>query len=392
MSRRKKPLLVISLSILCSLLLGSTAPGPARAAAPSAALDPGMSGVADDSALAPTGGCNKFGVDLAPVKLHLKVLPPTPIDNSMAAVNGLGFCYAQYYLSWRLVEPYANDVILWNWLDPVVNSAEAHNVMLVFRIYDTPKWAATAPGAPTPANVVELGRFMEALVQHFDTRVAGYVIWNEPNTPAGWEGHTPSAAAYVSMLREAYKGAKHANPAARIVSAGLAPTLGGGGAVNDLTFLDQMYAAGLMNVVDVVGMDGFGFNHPPEDTSDLSDLNFLRLARLHDVMIENGDTLHKAWALEVGWVAYTTRSLPGFNAYKVSEGLQARYLKRALQIANGWSWMSAIFIWNLNFPRDLNEPEKEFFAIQDRLAYHCVKVGSPAVCPVMTYLPVLLKY
>lgn len=98
----------------------------------------------------------------------------------------------------------------------------------------------------------------------------------------------------MDLLAAAYNWAKSANPAATVVSAGLAPTVGGEGSISDLSFLQQMYAAGLKYYSDVVGMNGLGFAYSPDETSDPNGLNFLRLASLHNVMVANDDGDKKA--------------------------------------------------------------------------------------------------
>jgi len=264
----------------------------------------------------------------------------------------------------------------------------------VLRIYDPPMWAVPADSnAHTPANAADLGGFVGLLVSQYGTRVAGYVIWNEPNLSTAWGNRQVDAAAYMSMLHAAYTSAKAVNPAVTIVSAGLAPAQDGTGVAGDLGYLQALYAAGLRDNCDIVGMNGLGFALPPDDTSDPNGYNFNRLAQLRQIMVNNGDAGKPAWALEVGWLADTTKDLGAFNSWKVPESRQAIYLRRAIdKAASEWPWLAALFIWNLDFGNDYvhsQEIEKPYFAIADRLAYHCVSYGPDRQCLLpRLYLPI----
>jgi hypothetical protein len=306
------------------------------------------------------------GIDITPA--HMEDIPA-----SMAKVRAIGFHYAQYYVSWRDLQPKAYDYIRWDVLDPVVTGAIAQGVTPVLRIYQAPAWAAAAPTEPAPASSYALALFVKSLVQRYGTLVGGYVIWNEPNIPIGWENRTVNAQSYVDMLALSYQYAKQANPNVIVVSANLAPTAGGNGAISDLAYLDQMYDAGLANYADIVGMSGMGFGRAPDDTSDPNGYNFSRLAALRQVMVDHGDSAKKAWALEVGWVADTPAYLGDFESWKVSERLQGLYLRRAMKKAvTEWYWLSSLFIWNLNFGPNSAAPEMAAFAIENRPAYNCV--------------------
>ena len=289
-------------------------------------------------------------------------------SSSLYRAQFTGARYVLVPIAWAEWQPQPKQ-FNWNKLDRIVTWTRSYNLIPVLRVYRAPAWAR-APGSDVtapPVNPDDLRTAMQALTQRYGAQFAGYVIWNEPNLPDEWGGATPDAAAYITLLKAAYDGAKAANSSVAIVSAGLAPTQGGNGAVNDLTFLAQMYDAGLAQAADVIGMNGLGFAYAPDDTSDPNGLNFSRLAALRQVMVNKSDASHDAWALEVGWLRDTPIDLGGYNWMKVSPYLQGVYTLRAIQKAEQeWPWLDAIFIWNGDY--DLTTPatdQKHWFALSE---------------------------
>ncbi len=299
-----------------------------------------------------------------------------------------------HYLGWDTIE-IGNGVYDWDILDDILKQTDAYGLPVVLRVYNAPIWRRPPPGdqatAP-PANPDDMREFMYRLVDRVENRdwhdrVAGYVIWNEPNIPEQWGGQPADATAYVSLLCAAYEGAKLADPDARVVSAGLAPTETGGGAISDFDYLAQMYDAGLANCADMIGMQGLGFGRPTDDTSP-DGYNFRRLEQLHQVMLDKGDTIHKAWALEVGWLRDNDYDLgEAFDWREVSEEQQAEYLEEALgqATANWRDWLDLIVIWNLDFDR-YYPPTSSFYsyAIQNTTA-------GERLQQLKVYLPVVFK-
>lgn len=292
--------------------------------------------------------------------------------DSLDRTSDLYIDYVLMPIAWADIEPQRGQYD-WDRLDVILGRTRNYGLRTALRIYRAPAWARMAGSSLTasPTNPDDLRAFMQALVARYGTQFEGYIIWNEPNLPEEWGGNQPSASSYVNLLSAAYDGAKAANPAAVIVSAGLAPTQGGNGAVNDLTFLQAMYTAGLTRTVDIVGMNGLGFAYAPDDTSDPNGLNFSRLAALRQVMVNHDHADGVAWALEVGWLQDTAVDLGGYNWMKIPPHLQGPYILRAIQKAEQeWPWLTGLFLWNGDY--DLVTPvtdQKHWFALNDWSRY-----------------------
>ena len=200
-----------------------------------------------------------------------------------------------------------------------------------------------------------------------------------------WDGQPPDPAAYMDLLKQAYTGAKEGDPKATIVSAPLAPTADSPGvAINDLTYLAQLYDLGLINYVDYVGMNGLGFQHEPDHDTGQPDYNFMRLKYLHDVMVAKGDKRHKVWALEVGWLRESSYDMGAFEPFKVSAEQQFQYLQRAFEKAEeAWcNWLDMMVIWNLDF--------KCHYPPESALHWYSL-ISSCDVSPQPIYLPLIMK-
>jgi YVTN family beta-propeller protein len=283
-----------------------------------------------------------------------------PPSLSLELAENAGFQFVQIPVRWADLEPVQGQYD-WELLKHIQAIVDSYDLFPLLRISGAPGWASSGATGTLPINPQYLEDFMHALAGRFGSQFA-YVIWNEPNLPGEWWGQAPNAADYVTLLQAAYQGVKSAHPMARVISAGLAPTEGGDGAVRDLDFLEQMYAAGLANYCDAVGLNGLGFAYSPDDTSDPNGYNFSRLADLHQVMVDNGDGDRSVWLLEVGWLRDSDVDLGSYNWYKVTEQQQAAYLARAIEKTRGeWPWVEVISLWNLDYDRFLSESDQRYW-------------------------------
>ncbi len=298
------------------------------------------------------------------------------------------------YASWAQMEPWKGTYD-WRYVDDIADQIRRYGLKPVIRIDRPPAWASGTwqPKVP-PANPDDFGDFMAALVQHMGNRVAGYVIFNEPNLRSEWGGQVPDAAQYMQILRAAYGRAKAVNPKVTIVSAPLAPGGPSTDLVKDADFLQQMYDQGLKNAADVIGLNALGFKYAPDDRSDPYGMSYANVETLRSVMVANGDSGKQVWVLEMGWLLDTATELGGWNWAKVSESQRSAYLTRAFEKAfNEWPWTGVLFVWNLDFsvyaPASSDGPEMPYFSLLNvdgspRPSYYAL-AGAPK--PPATYTP-----
>jgi len=285
---------------------------------------------------------------------------------------------------WRDLQPVRDQ---WHWQQPdfAVRAAEYYGLGLIVRLGHPPEWALSrssgaqeapihdlqdlAGGSQQPADEsaapAESGQrridpdayadFVAAVARRYRGQVDGYIIWNEPNLSREWAGQAPDPAAYTALLCRAYHAIKAVDPAATVASAGLAPTNGSDGALDDRAYLLAMLEAGAGACFDVLGAHAYGFGHPPDDPRGAHDgLNLARLLDLRDIMAASGGGATPIWITEMGW---TTNGLGADVWQTVTAEQQARYLAAAWQqIKTGWPWVRMVTVWNLS--RDLPDTDE----------------------------------
>jgi len=192
-------------------------------------------------------------------------------DNASTVVGRLqelGLTWAAYIVDWSLLEAARGEINFTN-LDMVVQTLDAAGINILLTITAAPEWARETPvDVGPPVLNSDYAAFVGALAEHYRGRVDAYEIWSEPNLRSAWTGKPISGEAYVDLLKPAYNAIKLADPAAVVVTAGLAPTQTNDGenAVDDRVFLRQMYAAGAADFSDAIGAHPYGWANPPDST------------------------------------------------------------------------------------------------------------------------------
>jgi len=248
------------------------------------------------------------------------------------------------------------------------------------------------PGSRLPINVLmrvhadathfsDLNAFGDSITAMAQSQVGyvdAYEIGNEPNLDAsyGWTV-APNAADYATLLCVAYDRIKAVDPAARVVSAGLAPTgrvignwnghPGHNGLYQDeREFLHEFITAGGGNCLDSIGYHPYGYSadFDAEPDANLGDSTtncsngfcFRGAEKIYEIMQARGLGDKTMWATEFGWIVdppVECLSDPGWQGRQwqiVSEEKQATNLAGAFQYATDhWPWMEAMFVFNLNF-------------------------------------------
>jgi hypothetical protein len=274
-------------------------------------------------------------------------------------VRLMAFSHIKQTFAWEDIEPQPG---VWaiDRADAVVALAEEKGLRIVARLSDAPDWAHPSLGtreaggfidAP-PDSLAAWARFCGVIAERYRGRIAAYQVWNEPNLAREWGGQTPSAPGYVALLAACSTAIRAADPAAVIISAGLAPTGNYDAQVTpDDVYLQHLYDAGFTAYADVVGMHAPGFSapltRPSAGTGGHRFFTFRRVEDLRRVMVANGDAARQAAILETGW---TTDPIdPAYAWFAVDEATQARYLVEAYRYAaEHWRpWvglMSSIYI------------------------------------------------
>ena len=225
-----------------------------------------------------------------------------------------------------------------------------------------------------PANLDQWGDHVEAIATAGLGFVEAYEIGNEPNADRFWNNSPPDPGQYVQALQVAYERIKAVDPAAIVVSAGLAPvgriqgTCNGWSgnncdAMDEREFARQMFLLGAGDYFDAFGYHPYGFAYAPETDPHSVENGFaFRGAEVMYDLLEQHDLGHKpVWATEFNWLRDWTEDggMPSdcrsdyeaiFGWMEVPGETQASYLVDAFQYADeNWPWMGAMFVWNLDW-------------------------------------------
>jgi len=297
----------------------------------------------------------------------MQVAPGTDYQRALRLLKEAGFTWTKVQLRWEELEM-QKGVIQWNVIDPIVNEAKAQGVRLLLSVVTAPSWSRptsedlSAPGPPEDAK--DYADFVSAILKRHKGKVAAIEVWNEQNLWYEWggKGNKLNAAQYVDLLKTAYTAIKAADPNVVVVSGALTPTGvdDGDTAIDDVRYLDMMYAAGLKNYCDAIGAHPSGYNNPPDDTPTQATVistgfkghwsfYYRRFEQYWAVMERYGDGEKKLWFTEFGWASSTNPPAGYEYARDNSEEDQAKYLVRAFQLAQETEYVGVMFVWNLNF-------------------------------------------
>lgn len=282
-------------------------------------------------------------------------------------IAALGVTWVKQEILWRDFEPVKGEIDF-NTLDNIVNTLRDKNLNILLTVSAAPAWAraSTDENGP-PDNFADYGTFVGTLAARYAGQVQAYEIWNEPNLRREWNSsvHKISAASYIELLRAGYNAIKAADPAAVVVSAGLAPTgyNDGVNAISDRVFLPALYASGLADVSDAIGAHPLGWANPPDAVcceapvgvlTHYQDSSFYFLETLRayrDIMVQNNDGSSAIWTTKFGWGTSEDTDPPSENYVFVSYttlGEQAIYDARGFELGAELGFVGPMFLDNLN--------------------------------------------
>jgi hypothetical protein len=318
---------------------------------------------------------NPYGVN---VFLH-KEVDPWKKEKTLQMIQEAGIGWIKQQFPWAELE-FKNGIYWddrngkssWAKFDEIVSLAERYGVGVIARLDRPPDWArapGTNPEAP-PARVEDFGDFVYDFVTHYKGRVQFIQIWNEPNLEREWyAGQQVDPEGYVTLLKEAYRRAREADPNVMILAAPLATNNEPPESPNrnELRYLEQMYQAGAKEYFDIMSANAYGLNRPPEDPPNIETLNFRRVELLRQVMEQNGDADKTVWFNEYGWNAKpnptgSTEPNPDQRWGTVTLEQQAEYTVRGIQWAREhWPWAGVFTIWYFRQVGDIPIDRDEYY-------------------------------
>jgi hypothetical protein len=310
----------------------------------------------------PTLNRNDIGVQIYLHRVDVAAL--------VAQLNELGVGWVKAQVSWKLFQPYPDQLSEERFadLDALVVQAGASDIQVMLSVSKAPEWSRPTTEQDGPPGDNDLYRqFMQLLAQRYVGRVAAYELWNEPNLQREWVGVPLDAAALVALIRAGAEGVRAADSAALVLSGAPAVTGINDGiiAIDDRIYFRGMLAAGVAEVVDGFGVHPYGWANPPDATLERPDTavpshndhpSFFFQDTLRDygaLLTEFAITDKQLWVTEFGWGSFEAFAAePPAGAefmVNVSEWQQAEYIQGAYALAHDWPWVGPMMLWNLNF-------------------------------------------
>lgn len=313
-------------------------------------------------------------------------------------VRDLGFGWIKQEFLWSEMVHSRGTEYDWFRTDGIVALAEERGLNVLARLGHPPQWALADPPAGLPVHPDDFAHYCGALAERYTGRIAAYEVWNEPNLAREWNGQPPDPLGYLQLLKPCYLAIKQADPAAIVISAGLAPTDQPDLAIAmpDMAFYQGLYEAGAAPYFDMLGAHAPGYMNAPEVSPDDTQADaflqsrtwtFRHVEDVRALMVANGDADKQIAITEMGWTSDSVN--PTYSWYAVSEAQRADYLVRAYHYAKtNWSpWIGLMSMIYIADPEWTEANEQYWWAITRPTA-----PGDPAdLLPAYTALQAMNK-
>ena len=135
--------------------------------------------------------------------------------------------------------------------------------------------------------------------------------------------------------------------------------------LNDLIYLERIYASGGGDCFDVLSVQGYGlFSGATDQRLRPSVINYPHNLLLRDVMVRHGDAHKPIWISELGWNVVPDGMPQTFG--QVSEEEQARYAVEAYErILTEWPWVEVGAYWFFKEAGEDRSQPKYFFRLME---------------------------
>ena len=275
---------------------------------------------------------------------------PWKIQRTLAMVREMGATAIVEFFPWAYYHA-ADGGFAWQHPDLVIEHAHAQGLTVYARLGMTPEWARpeeTSLQYLDAAGYAPFAEYAAAFAARYRGRVDYLIIWNEPNLSFEWGYRQTTPADYVDLLRVVYPAVKAANPDMQVLAGALAPTLEPAGSpwgLNDLDYLDGMYAAGAAPYFDGLAAHVYGLGFPPQDEPAPDVVNFRRVELLRAIMVAHGDGAKEIHITETGWNDHPrwTRA--------VRPGQRIQYTLDAIRLATAsWPYVDVVAVWMFRTP------------------------------------------
>lgn len=335
-------------------------------------------------AVVAAGGSPALGAVAAVQDDQLVSAPLETLDARLDTVAATRARVARVDIFWSDVAPTkpanptdpADPAYVWNRPDASIQGLLDRGIRPIVSIYSTPAWSSGGRVArdtqynPHAPRSGDYGKFVRAVAKRYSgsytaplygvrlPEVRHYEIWNEPNLRSFFrKGASTSIPAYLRLLREAYPAIKKENPRAIVIAGVGGPrSTGGEGSIGARQWLRGIARSPLSVKFDAYSQHIYPAAGPISDTKAFPSWNSipeilgtLDDRRAREIAAARGAAkaaLRRApkMRLFITEAGYTTARTK-FRTVRVSEAVQARYLRQIFNLPVVRSPRVPVIVW-----------------------------------------------
>ena len=266
---------------------------------------------------------------------------PADRDRALVEAAAAGGSWVRIDVKWSDVQANGSNAHDWARYDALIGAARARGLDVLGTLAYSPDWARPAGttnkfGPDNASRRDAFARFAAAAATRYRDSVRAWEIWNEPNNTMFWEP-LPNPASYAALLQHTYGAIKNASPSATVVAGATAPAPTWEGLIDEVDFIQGVYAGGGRGHFDAWSHHPYDFNLPPGTPHKDSAWweTYGLTPSIRSVMEANGDGAKKIWATEYG--------LPSAGYGHLTEATQAAWLESAFTQWRAFPWAGPIF-------------------------------------------------
>lgn len=178
------------------------------------------------------------------------------LDAALSRMAAGGITWVRQSFYWSQIDA-GEGRLDWNVPDRILTALSRYpQLRLVAVLDDNP------PIPPSDPN--GFAAFAGEFASRYGVQVDYYQIWDEPNLADHWGGNPVNPSAYADLLARSASEVRAADADARILLAGLAPTIETGPQnLSDVRYLDRLYEAGGSSLFRYRDRQALWFRHRP---------------------------------------------------------------------------------------------------------------------------------
>lgn len=281
---------------------------------------------------------------------------PWKVLRTLELVREMGATTIVEYFPWAYYAP-AEDRYDFTAATLRIDFARHEGLKVVARLGGiVPEWARplAADGSHGPDTLLteeaeaHFADFVEAFATRFKGQLEAIILWNEPNVALEWGFRRPDPEAYARLVIAAAARAHAVDPDLVVLGGALAPTLEpevSDLALNDLLYLERMYAAGVADALDGLAVHAYGLGFPPDEPPAADALNYRRVELVRELMARYGQSDAPIYITEMGW-----NDSPRWTR-AVKPGARIDYTLAAMTLAEReWANVPAVCVWAFRYP------------------------------------------